>query len=247
MKLANDIQTHHLVHQSLEDQGFCVLGSKGLCSLLGMDLGLLHSFEPYWNSLAQDEYLKDLGKYRFRRHSSYKLEHGSALLVPHRAHWQSLDYNALHGGISRMFKPIESPLQDSFGWLKLIGGVAALFSPSACAQTLYCEAHQFRIKTIGGIGRPTPEGAHRDGVDFVAVILVARQGIKGGESRIFKIQGSEGIRFTLDEPWSILLMNDHRIMHETTPIRGDDDSGYRDTLVLTYRYKGFQEPSSSTV
>jgi hypothetical protein len=51
----------------------------------------------------------------------------------------------------------------------------------------------------------------------------------------------------LDEPWSILLMNDHRIMHETTPIRGDDDSGYRDTLVLTYRYKGFQEPSSSTV
>jgi hypothetical protein len=26
------------------------------------------------------------------------------------------------------------------------------------------EAHQFRIDTAEGIGRPTPEGAHRDGV-----------------------------------------------------------------------------------
>ena len=30
----------------------------------------------------------------------------------------------------------------------------------------------YRIDTAGGIGRPTPEGAHRDGVDFVAVVLV---------------------------------------------------------------------------
>ena len=35
-----------------------------------------------------------------------------------------------------------------------------------------------------GIGRPTPEGAHRDGVDFVAVILVDRSGVKGGGSNV---------------------------------------------------------------
>ena len=53
----------------------------------------------------------------------------------------------------------------------------------------YVEAHQFRIDTTDGIGRPTPEGAHRDGVDFVAVVLVAREGIKGGETRVFEADG----------------------------------------------------------
>ncbi len=35
--------------------------------------------------------------------------------------------------------------------------------------TWFVEVHQFRIDTTDGIGRPTTEGAHRDGVDFVAV------------------------------------------------------------------------------
>ncbi|MFX8160728.1 2OG-Fe dioxygenase family protein, partial [Acinetobacter baumannii] len=30
----------------------------------------------------------------------------------------------------------------------------------------FIEAHPFRIDTSDGIGRPTPEGAHRDGVDL---------------------------------------------------------------------------------
>jgi hypothetical protein len=41
------------------------------------------------------------------------------------------------------------------------------------------EAHQFRIDTTDGIGRPTPEGAHRDGVDLVAVFLVGRSRHQG--------------------------------------------------------------------
>ena len=61
------------------------------------------------------------------------------------------------------------------------------------------EAHQFRIDTVDGLGRPTPEGAHRDGVDFVAVVLVARNGVKGGETRVFEANGPDGQRFTLTE------------------------------------------------
>ena len=56
-------------------------------------------------------------------------------------------------------------------------------------QPWYVEAHQFRIDTTDGIGRPTPEGAHRDGVDLVAVLLVGREGIKGGETRVFDADG----------------------------------------------------------
>jgi len=76
----------------------------------------------------------------------------------------------------------------------------------------------------------------------VAVILVARESIKGGETRIFELSGNAGLRFTLEEPWCMLLLDDHRIVHETTPIQGLKDGGYRDTLVLTYRKDGFQDP-----
>jgi hypothetical protein len=106
----------------------------------------------------------------------------------------------------------------------------------------YIEAHQFRIDTHQGLGRPTPEGAHRDGVDFVAVILVGRHHVIGGETRVFDAHGPTGVRFTLADPWSMLLLDDARVIHETTPIQADGAGGARDTLVLTYRAAGFQAP-----
>jgi len=110
------------------------------------------------------------------------------------------------------------------------------------AQPWYVEAHQFRIDTTDGIGRPTPEGAHRDGVDFVAVLLVERSGVKGGETRVFEADGPSGQRFTMTEPWTTLLLDDARVIHESTPIQPIADEGHRDTLVLTFRRGGFQDP-----
>jgi hypothetical protein len=82
-------------------------------------------------------------------------------------------------------------------------------------------------------------------VDFVAVFLIDRHNIKGGETRIFETNTSSGLRFTLTEPWSVLLMNDERMIHETTPIQPTLPKGYRDTLVLTFRSNGFQDSPSS--
>jgi hypothetical protein len=69
---------------------------------------------------------------------------------------------------------------------------------------------------------------------------VDRAGIKGGETRVFEAGGPMGRRFTLTEPWSVLLLDDERVIHETTPIQPIDGRGHRDTLVLTYRAGGFQ-------
>jgi len=102
------------------------------------------------------------------------------------------------------------------------------------------EAHQFRIDTTDGIGRPTPEGAHRDGVDFVAVFMVDRAGVKGGETRVFDAAGPAGQRFTLTQGWSLLLLDDARVIHESTPIQPLGPDGHRDTLVVTLRSGGFQ-------
>ena len=77
-----------------------------------------------------------------------------------------------------------------------------------------------------------------------AHLLVARVGVKGGETRVFDADGPAGQRFTLAEPWSALLLDDARVIHETTPIQPLDAArgGYRDTLVITLRAGAFQGP-----
>jgi hypothetical protein len=242
MRLDLPTSNYQDIAQALKSQGFCLVSANTLSQVTQVAMKELLAFNASWASLAHDQFLKDLGKYRLRCHSSYVIEKNQVRLFPHRAHWQSIDYNALHGGLLRMFEPIDSSLNHSATWMQLIAGVASIFNGVSASDTWFTEAHQFRINTLGGIGRPTPEGAHRDGVDYVAVILVARHNIKGGETRIFKMDGNEGLRFTLSEPWSMLLIDDRRIIHETTPIQDDGGDGYRDTLVLTFRSDGFQEP-----
>ena len=227
--------------QTLRSQGYAVASAQTVATISKVALGNLENLRQYWEGLPRDPYLKDGGRYRFRRHASYEIKGDHLNLVPHRAHWQSVNYNALHGGIERWFEPIQSALLNDPAWQSLLVGLAKLLSSLKPASTWFVEAHQFRIDTAGGIGRPTPEGAHRDGVDFVAVFLLDRVGIKGGETRIFDASGSAGLRFTLAQPWSVLLMNDERMIHESTPIQPLGDYGYRDTLVLTYRSNGFQD------
>lgn len=227
----------------LRGHGYAVLSPQAASALCGLDVAALDALAPSWEGLVEDHYLKDGGRYRRRRHSCFVVEGGAVARAPHRAHWQSLDYNALHGGMHRWFEPIGDEVLAQPAWTRLLGSLARLFSQVHAAGRWYVEAHQFRIDTGDGIGRPTPEGAHRDGVDFVAVFLVARSGIKGGETRVFEADGPDGQRFTLREPWSLLLLDDARVIHESTPIQplaADGAPGYRDTLVLTFRAGGFQ-------
>ena len=229
------------IPQALQNDGFAVVSAETVAELSKAPLVNLQNLTQYWEGLPRDPYLKDGGRYRFRRHASYEIKNNALTLVPHRAHWQSLDYNALHGGLERWFEPIQANVLDDSAWQAVLLGLANVFSSIKPVTTWFVEAHQFRIDTADGIGRPTPEGAHRDGVNFVAVFLLDRVGIKGGETRIFDAKGSAGLRFTLTQPWSLLLMNDERMIHESTPIQPLADYGYRDTLVLTYRSNGFQD------
>jgi hypothetical protein len=225
----------------LHENGYVVASAETIAELAHTPLANLQALSQYWEGLPRDPYLKDGGRYRFRRHASYEIQKDVLTLVPHRAHWQSVDYNALHGGIERWFEPIQNQLMDSSAWQSLLLGLGQMLTSLKPVNTWFIEAHQFRIDTTDGIGRPTPEGAHRDGVNFVAVFLLDRLGIKGGETRIFDAQGSTGLRFTLTQPWSLLLMNDEKMIHESTPIQPSENYGYRDTLVLTYRSNGFQD------
>lgn len=227
---------------TLHEMGCVLLPPVQLAQECHLQLVDLAALSPSWKQLPRDAHLRDGGRYRFRRHGCFIHAAGELQRVPHRAHWQPTEYNALHGGMERWFDPISHDVSNAAGWNRLLGGLAELFNRARPVARWHIEAHQFRIDTAEGIGRPTPEGAHRDGVDYVAVILVNRINVRGGETRVFEAQGTSGVRFTMTEPWTALLLDDAKVIHETTPIQSDGEGGVRDTLVLTFREQGFQAP-----
>jgi hypothetical protein len=228
----------------LREAGYAVLPAAAARVTLELDVPGLDALRGSWERLPRDAHLRDGGRYRARRHGSFvhTLAPPGLEAVPHRAHWQPTSYNALHGGLTRWFEPIEPEVSGAPAWRQLVMAIGGVFAQLRPVARWFVEAHQFRIDTADGIGRPTPEGAHRDGVDFVAVVLVARRHVRGGETRVFEAAGASGVRFTMHEPWSMLLMDDARVIHETTPIQPHGSAGVRDTLVITYRAGGFQDP-----
>jgi hypothetical protein len=226
---------------TMKNQGYAVFSAETLSELSHIQLSVLETFNGTWQNLPTDKYLKDGGRYRYRRHSCFIADGEKIEQMAHRAHWQPIAYNALHGGMERWFEPISDELTHHEAWLALLRAFVRVCHELKPTPLWYIEAHQFRIDTTDGIGRPTPEGAHRDGVDFVVVIMVDRHDIKGGETRVFEASGPSGQRFTLSQPWSVLFIDDERVIHESTPIQPLDDMGHRDTLVLTFRRGGFQD------
>ncbi len=230
----------------MQGAGWAVLSASSLQTLCGTAFSGLTEWLPMWAELPPDPHLRDGGGYRRRRHGCFTVQAGEVAAVPHRAHWQPVEYNALHGGFERWFDPLPTALVADPAWQGLLRGLARAAELLHPADCWYGEAHMFRIDTegVGGIGRPTPEGAHRDGVDLVAVLLVGRHNVKGGETRVFDARGPQGMRFTLAEPFSVLLLDDARVIHETTPIQPLQPAlpACRDTLVVTLRATGFQGP-----
>jgi hypothetical protein len=229
--------------EALRAHGRAVLAPAGFARFVGADIVALDALRASWDDLPPDAHLRDGGRYRRRRHASFVVDGAAIRLVPQRAHWQPIEYNALHGGLERWFEPVAAEVLAAPAWNGMVRAFAGLASAVKGAQPWFVEAHQFRIDTTDGIGRPTPEGAHRDGVDFVAVVLVGREGIKGGETRVFAADRPEGMRFTMLEPWTTLVLDDARVIHESTPIQPLEGYGHRDTLVLTYRAGAFQGPA----
>src|SRR4051794_36490544 len=108
------------VVESLSKSGYAYLSAAEVASELRVDITQLNDLKPGWDSLPRDQYLRDGGRYRSRRHSCFVDEDGVLTLVPHRAHWQPTSYNALHGGLERWFDPIEPDLLKATVWTQAL-------------------------------------------------------------------------------------------------------------------------------
>lgn len=242
------------VVEAIKSTGFALINCQDFFTFTKTSLNQWESLKVGWQSLEPDAYLKDGGKYRQRKHASVTIGNQAMTIAPYRPHFQPISYNALHGGMHREFAPCDDAFLNSAPMQQFLLRLAQLFTEidntsvptiSPATHPWFIEVHQFRIDTSGGIGRPTPEGAHRDGVNYVAVLLVDRHQVKGGESRVFDSDSPNGQRFTLEQGWSLLLLDDTRVLHETTPIQPLDrehpENTWRDTLVITFRKDSFLE------
>jgi hypothetical protein len=88
---------------AIQSSGFAIAAAASVAELAKTTVSDLLGLGVHWQDLPRDPYLKDGGRYRFRRHASYTVSGSELQMVPHRAHWQSVNYNALHGGIERWF------------------------------------------------------------------------------------------------------------------------------------------------
>jgi hypothetical protein len=196
------------------------------------------AFAASWDDLGPDTYMADGGRYRKRRHAVFAVNPGGIVRQPAQPHYQSRDYNTLNGGIERWFEPVREDVGASASMTTVLTFCRNLFGMVSPAHGWHVEVHQFRIEARGGeAGRPTPEGMHRDGVDYVLVLLVNRTNIISGVTSVHDLAGKELGAFTLTQPFDAALVDDARVMHGVTPVEPLDPNapGYRDVLVVTFR------------
>ena len=235
MIAANSLQS------SIEREGFAFVHGGDMRALLAPfgSLDDWQSFVESWNHLEVDTYMADGGRYRRRRHAAYGSTRDNVTRrKPHQPHIQAPEYNPLHGGIVRWFEPIAAEVGDGASMRTIVAFCRSLFGSLAPATaSWHIEAHQFRIEARPGEhGQPTPEGVHRDGVDYVLVLLIDRRNITSGVTDIHALDGRPLGHFTLTDPFDTALVDDRRVAHGVTPVEPIDPGlpAYRDVLVVAF-------------
>jgi len=189
-----------------------------------------------FNKLPDDKYLKfvntnfrkrKFSKTIFKKNKFYKIEKTNFI--------QNRYQNKYLGGVLRKYQPIEGLTLSLMNQM-----VKDNFLSFFKNEEIEFGYHQIRI-TCGKnyIGYPVPEGWHRDGFDFVALISFKSENIDGGVTRI-----RDDINKNNHDTYSckltdgeFILIDDKKFYHFADPIVLQDGKkvGFRDTLVITIK------------
>lgn len=236
--------------QSVADElktgpGFVSVPAADFRSLTGeAALGAWTAFARSWDHLRIDQFMAGGGRFRRRRFGRFLASQGTITREPHGPHFQDRTYNPLNGGIDRWFEPVSNAIGAhpiTTRLLELCVDVFSRASGSTAVESVWkIEMHQFRIEPgRRESGKPTPEGMHRDGVDWVLVVLIGRTGVAGGVTDIADSSGRSLGAFTLTEPLDAVFLDDRRVRHGVTPLEilAPGRPAHRDVLVLTLRQR----------
>ena len=187
-----------------------------------------------FDGLIKDPYVPNEFGIRKRRFGRFHWIRDEQLrLVSGTTFVQSSKINRIAGDIQREFAPLEESFQDSYLLNRLIENLAKKINSTS--KEWKVNVHQFRVEARGGPASAAPEGIHRDGHDFIAIISCNRHNIEGGYNRIYNDQKELLLETMLDQPFDTLLINDRLTYHDVTPFQAPRNSiGHRDTLVIDF-------------
>lgn len=180
---------------------------------------------------------------RFRRYDRFLVDpHKRQLVIfDHDSFFQDKKFDTLYGDIHRKFAPL-TPTEASNRFLHhLIVENYESFpkSPSVRQEPFEVSVHMIRIQATpgSGLGRPAPEGIHRDGYHFGSIHLMNRDNVIGAMNNIYDLGQNLIDQKGLHTPLDTIVFDDAAIFHAVTPFRQADAAklATRDMLILLYQ------------
>ncbi|MEU6551290.1 2OG-Fe dioxygenase family protein [Streptomyces sp. NPDC046915] len=223
--------------------GVRIVGNVEHCmrlALLNMCGKISDELVTSFHALAPDDYVKSLVPFRFRAFGTARVEGEKTVWQQDSPFLQSTDVNGYAGGIERRFQPLGEPVREFAEELVRDAALRRLVG----SEDFLIGCHQIRV--VAGddqIGRPAPEGFHRDGFDGVAVTVVSAENVSGGISLVREDDGGDAADGAGDvlldrvmAPGETLYLDDRRVVHYVSPITPKHPGviAHRDVVVITF-------------
>jgi hypothetical protein len=89
------------------------------------------------------------------------------------------------------------------------------------------------------VGRPSPEGVHRDGFPFISIHLIGLRDVRvGGVTHLVRPSGEPVATHRISQPLDSVYLDDAALLHVVTPIVAGTGVAHRDVLLMSYRPAG---------
>ncbi|WP_394143799.1 2OG-Fe dioxygenase family protein [Vibrio atypicus] len=229
-----------VITELLKQNQYVFVSGKQMTALLKTNVDQVIRFRNCWNHLERDQYMADGGTYRYRRYGQFiKLPHTSEItMLCHEPYVQPAYINSLNGDIERHFEPLTDRFVTSPILERLLQLMSDIYDGAEGKATKWnIRLHPYRIVADDlEWGQPTPEGLHRDGVTYIASMMINRTNVEGGETTLTDADKNELETLTLERSFDIVMANDEKTMHQVSPIRPEnsDKCAYRDVLVIAF-------------
>lgn len=229
-----------VITEILRQNQYVFVGGKQMTSLLQTNVDEVVRFKHCWSQLERDQYMADGGTYRYRRYGQFMKLPGSheITMLPHEPYVQPSYINNLNGDIERHFEPLTDRFVTSPILERLLCLMSDIYDAVEGQATKWnIRLHPYRIIADDfEAGQPTPEGLHRDGVTYIASMMINRNNVMGGMTTITDANQNELECLMLDKTFDIVMADDSETMHEVSAIRPESSEkcAYRDVLVIAF-------------
>ncbi|MFK8017905.1 MAG: 2OG-Fe dioxygenase family protein [Gammaproteobacteria bacterium] len=168
---------------------------------------------------------------RSRRFSQYRVRHAGHWQLErlaHRPFVQSKDHNKLVGGVLREFEPLAL---DPTALVAAAADAAGL----ATKLTWQSNVHQIRVTvTAGDTAKIVPEGMHQDGHEIAALLVIGREHVDDGVTRLVVKPGEAPVFEGILQAGTGIVFDDTAFFHDTSPISVSTGNAHRDMFIIVF-------------